>query len=47
MQRILVIDDDPLDISLLKCSIFYQGFAVEMSQCGAEGLAITCERRTR
>ena len=44
MQRILVIDDDPAVISLLKRGLSYEGFAVETAGSGAEGLAIARER---
>ena len=44
MQRVLVIDDDPAVTSLLKRGLYYEGFAVETAQSGAEGLAIARER---
>ncbi len=40
MQRILVIDDDPAVISLLKRGLSYEGFAGEMAGSGAEWLAL-------
>ncbi len=43
MQRILVIDDDPAVTSLLKRGLSYEGFVVETTGSGAEGLAIACE----
>lgn len=38
MQHILVIDDDPAVISLLKRGLSYEGFAVETAGSGEEGL---------
>jgi len=43
MQHILVIDDDPAVISLLKRGLSYEGFAVATATSGAEGLAIARE----
>ena len=43
MQRILVIDDDPAVISVLKRGLSYEGFAVDTAKSGAEGLAIARE----
>ena len=44
MQRILVIDDDPAVTSVLKRSLAYEGFAIDVAASGEEGLAIA---RTR
>jgi DNA-binding response OmpR family regulator len=44
MQRILVIDDDPAVTSVLKRSLAYEGFAVDVAASGEEGLTIA---RTR
>ena len=44
MQRILVIDDDPAVISLLKRGLSYEGFAVETASSGHEGLERARER---
>lgn len=44
MQHILVIDDDPSVTSLLKCSLSYEGFAVDTASNGGEGLALARER---
>jgi DNA-binding response OmpR family regulator len=38
MQHILVIDDDPAVISLLKRGLSYEGFAVETARSGTDGL---------
>ncbi len=43
MQHILVIDDDPAVISLLKRGLSYEGFAVATATSGAEGLALARE----
>ncbi|MEO8953194.1 MAG: response regulator transcription factor [Ktedonobacteraceae bacterium] len=43
MQRILVIDDDPAVISLLKRGLSYEGFMVETAKSGADGLTIARE----
>ena len=40
MQSILVIDDDPAISSLLKCSLFWEGCAIETSQWQAEELPL-------
>jgi DNA-binding response OmpR family regulator len=44
MQRILVVDDDPSVTSLLKRSLAYEGFVVEIANSGQEGLTIARER---
>jgi DNA-binding response OmpR family regulator len=44
MQRILVIDDDPAVTSVLKRSLAYEGFAVDVAASGEEGLTVA---RTR
>jgi DNA-binding response OmpR family regulator len=44
MQRILVIDDDPAVTSVLKRSLAYEGFAIDVAASGEEGLTIA---RTR
>lgn len=44
MQRILVIDDDPAITSVLKRSLAYEGFAIDVAASGEEGLTIA---RTR
>jgi DNA-binding response OmpR family regulator len=44
MQRILVVDDDPSVTSLLKRGLAYEGFAVDVADSGAEGLAVARER---
>lgn len=44
MQRILVIDDDPAVTSLLKRGLAYEGYAVDIANSGAEGLAAARER---
>jgi len=40
MQRILVIDDDPAITSLLKRSLSYEGFAVDLAGSGETGLQL-------
>ena len=37
MQRILVIDDDPAITSLLKRSLSYEGYAVDLAGRGRPG----------
>jgi len=44
MQRILVVDDDPSVTSLLKRTLAYEGFVVEIANSGQEGLTIARER---
>ncbi len=44
MQRILVIDDDPAVTSVLKRSLAYESFAIDVAASGEEGLTIA---RTR
>ena len=44
MQRILVVDDDPEIISLLKRGLSYEGYAVEAASNGAEALAKAREK---
>jgi DNA-binding response OmpR family regulator len=44
VQRILVIDDDPAVTSVLKRSLAYEGFAIDVAASGEEGLTIA---RTR
>jgi DNA-binding response OmpR family regulator len=44
MQRILVIDDDPATTSVLKRSLAYEGFAVDVAASGEEGLGRARER---
>ncbi len=40
MQRILVIDDDPILTSTLKRGLAYEGFAVDTAGTGSRGLSI-------
>jgi len=44
MQRILVVDDDPEILSLLKRGLSYEGYAVETASNGAEALAKAREK---
>jgi len=44
MQRILVVDDDPEILSLLKRGLSYEGYAVETAGNGAEALAKAREK---
>lgn len=44
MQRILVVDDDPEILSLLKRGLSYEGYAVETVSNGAEALAKAREK---
>ncbi|MCW5881818.1 MAG: response regulator transcription factor [Anaerolineae bacterium] len=44
MQRILVIDDDPAVMKLLKRGLTYEGFAVETAGSGEAGLALAREQ---
>lgn len=44
MKRILVIDDDPGVTSVLKRGLAYEGFAVDVANSGAAGLAMARER---
>ena len=44
MQRILVVDDDPSVISVLKRGLAYEGFAVDTAADGTEGLRVARER---
>ncbi|MBI3978481.1 MAG: response regulator transcription factor [Chloroflexi bacterium] len=44
MQRILVVDDDPAVLSVLKRGLAYEGFAVDTAGSGSEGLAIARDR---
>lgn len=44
MQRILVIDDDPAVMNLLKRGLTYEGFAVETAGSGEAGLALAREQ---
>jgi DNA-binding response OmpR family regulator len=44
MQRILVVDDDPSVLSVLKRGLAYEGFAVDTASDGTEGLRIANER---
>lgn len=44
MQRILVIDDDPAVLSVLKRGLTYEGYTVETASSGLEGLNIARER---
>ena len=43
MQHILAIDDDPSVTSVLKRSLSYEGFAVDVASGGREGLALARE----
>ena len=40
MQRVLVIDDDPTVLSVLKRGLAYEGFAVDTAATGLQGLAV-------
>ena len=44
MQRILVVDDDPEILSLLKRGLSYEGYAVETASNGAEALSKAREK---
>src|SRR5215212_7464638 len=44
MLRILVVDDDPAVISVLKRGLSYEGYAVDAAATGPEGLATARER---
>jgi DNA-binding response OmpR family regulator len=44
MQRILVIDDDPSVIGVLKRGLVYEGYTVDTAATGAQGLAIARDR---
>jgi two-component system response regulator MprA len=44
VPRILVIDDDPATTSILKRSLTFEGFAVDVAGSGEEGLARARER---
>jgi DNA-binding response OmpR family regulator len=44
MQRILVIDDDPAIMSLLKRGLSYEGFVVDIAGTGENGLALARDR---
>jgi len=44
MQRILVVDDDPEILSLLKRGLSYEGYAVETASSGTEALTKARER---
>jgi DNA-binding response OmpR family regulator len=44
MQRILVADDDPAVVSVLKRGLSYEGFAVDTAASGRDGLALARER---
>ena len=44
MPRILVVDDDPAVISVLRRGLAYEGFAVETAGSGQEALAAARER---
>jgi two-component system, OmpR family, response regulator MprA len=44
MHRILVVDDDPSVLSVLKRGLAYEGFAVDTAPDGAEGLRVAHER---
>jgi DNA-binding response OmpR family regulator len=44
MERILVVDDDPAIISLLRRGLTYEGFTVETAADGTEGLAAARDR---
>jgi len=44
MQRILVVDDDPEILSLLKWGLSYEGYAVETASNGAEALSKAREK---
>ena len=45
MHRVLVIDDDPALTSVLKRSLSYEGFAVDVAASGAEGLDAARQRQ--
>ncbi len=45
MQRILVIDDDPVLVNTLRRGLSYDGFAVDVAASGEEGLASARERQ--
>lgn len=44
MQRVLVVDDDPEIVSLLKRGLSYEGYAVETASNGTEALARAREK---
>ena len=44
MHRILVVDDDPSVLSVLKRGLAYEGFAVDTASDGVEGLRVAGER---
>lgn len=45
MQRILVVDDDPEILSMLKRGLSYEGYAVETASNGMDALAIAREKQ--
>lgn len=45
MQRILVVDDDPVLVNTLRRGLSYDGFAVDVAASGEEGLASARERQ--
>lgn len=44
VQRILVIDDDPAVTSVLKRSLAYEGYAVDVASSGEDGLSVARAR---
>jgi Response regulators consisting of a CheY-like receiver domain and a winged-helix DNA-binding domain len=42
LQRILVVDDDPAIIGMLRRGLSYEGFAVTTATSGDEGFALVC-----
>jgi CheY-like chemotaxis protein len=44
VHRILVVDDDPSVLSVLKRGLAYEGFAVDTASDGVEGLRVAGER---
>lgn len=45
MQRVLVIDDDPTVLSVLKRGLAYEGFAVDTASTGLQGLAVARDHK--
>jgi len=45
MQRVLVIDDDPTVLSVLKRGLAYEGFAVDTAATGLQGLAVARDHK--
>jgi DNA-binding response OmpR family regulator len=47
VPRILIIDDDPALVRVLRRSLAYEGFAVDAAASGADGLTRARERSWR